>query len=111
MLNRVRLRLTYGNVMSAIAAFGTRRPGLALSQGTGDNRLTGRWRRYPPGRRRRFGCELAQTLAMASQMALLCPSGMDVWMQRELTGCTDLDRFDSTVENRTEERIEHGQAG
>jgi hypothetical protein len=54
-------------------------------------RLTERWRRLP--RRRRVGHELAQTLAVASQMALLCPSGMDVWMQRELTGCTDLDRF------------------
>jgi hypothetical protein len=28
--------------------------------------------------------EVAQTLSAASQMALLCPSGMDVWMQREL---------------------------
>jgi hypothetical protein len=44
-------------------------------------------------------------------MALLCPSGMDVWMQRELTGCTDLDRFDPNIENGTEGRIEHGQAG
>lgn len=46
-------------------------------------------------RARRVGFELAQTLSIAAQMALLCPSGMDVWMQRELTGCTDLDRFDS----------------
>lgn len=57
-------------------------------------RLIEKWRRDPP-RRRRVGCEMAQTLAVASQMALLSPSGMDVWMQRELTGCTDLDRFDS----------------
>lgn len=48
------------------------------------------------GRRaRRAGLEAAQTLSVAAQMALLCPSGMDVWMQRELTGCTDLDRLDS----------------
>ena len=46
-------------------------------------------------RRRRVGYETAQTLAVASQMALLCPSGMDVWMQRELTGCSDLERYDS----------------
>ncbi|HXS34259.1 MAG TPA: hypothetical protein VN758_10865 [Solirubrobacterales bacterium] len=45
-------------------------------------------------RAKRAGLEAAQTLAVAAQMALLCPSGMDVWMQRELTGCTDLDRFD-----------------
>ena len=43
---------------------------------------------------KRAGAVASQTLAVASQMALLCPSGMDVWMQRELTGCTDLDRFD-----------------
>jgi hypothetical protein len=43
---------------------------------------------------KRAGFELAQTLSVASQMALLCPSGMDVWMKRELTGCTDLDGFD-----------------
>jgi len=30
--------------------------------------------------------ELAQTLSVASQMALLCPSGIDVWAQRELAG-------------------------
>jgi hypothetical protein len=35
---------------------------------------------------RRAGFEAAQTLAVASQIALLCPSGMDVWMQRELAG-------------------------
>ena len=47
------------------------------------------------GRRaRRAGLDVAQTLAVAAQMALLCPSGIDVWMQRELTGCTDLDRPD-----------------
>jgi hypothetical protein len=51
-----------------------------------------RLRRNAP-RARRVGTELAQTLAVASQMALLSPSGMDVWMQRELSGCTDLDRF------------------
>jgi hypothetical protein len=48
------------------------------------------------GRRaKRAGVEMAQTLSVASQMALLCPSGMDVWMQRELTGCSDLERYDS----------------
>jgi hypothetical protein len=45
-------------------------------------------------RAKRAGSELAQTLSVASQMALLCPSGMDIWMQRELTGYTDLDRFE-----------------
>jgi hypothetical protein len=25
-------------------------------------------------------------------MAMLCPSGMDIWMQRELAGCFELDR-------------------
>ena len=58
------------------------------------NRLAEKWRRRLPNRRR-VGCELAQTLAVASQMALLCPSGMDIWMQRELTGCSDLERYDS----------------
>lgn len=38
----------------------------------------------------RAGVELAQTMSVASQMAMLCPSGMDVWMQRELGGCCDL---------------------
>lgn len=31
------------------------------------------------------GGGMAETLSVASQMALLCPTGMDVWMQRELT--------------------------
>jgi hypothetical protein len=47
-------------------------------------------RRYDNFRRRRRSrrarTELTQTLSIASQMALLCPSGMDVWMQRELGG-------------------------
>jgi len=73
-------------------------------------RLIEKWRRHLP-RRGRVGREMAQTLAVASQMALLCPSGMDVWMQRELTGCTDLDRFVSPVENGAEEEVERGQAG
>ena len=48
------------------------------------------------GRRaKRAGLDAAQALSVAAQMALLCPSGLDVWMQRELSGCTDLDRFDS----------------
>lgn len=48
-------------------------------------------RRRRAGRRaKRAGLELEQTLAIASQMALLCPSGMDVWMQRELAGCFEL---------------------
>jgi hypothetical protein len=39
------------------------------------------------GRRtKRAGVEMAQTLSVASQMALLCPSGIDVWAQRELAG-------------------------
>lgn len=37
-------------------------------------------------RARRLGIEMGRTLSIASQMALLCPSGMDIWMQRELTG-------------------------
>jgi hypothetical protein len=41
---------------------------------------------------RRAGVEAAQTLSVASQMALLCPSGMDVWMQRELAGGFELPR-------------------
>jgi hypothetical protein len=49
--------------------------------------------RRPSSRRRRARTELAQTLSVAAQMALLCPSGMDVWMQRELSDCTDLDRY------------------
>lgn len=35
---------------------------------------------------------MAQTLSVASQMAMLCPSGMDVWMQRELTAGLELPR-------------------
>lgn len=30
---------------------------------------------------------MARTLAAASQVALLCPVEMDVWIRRELTGC------------------------
>lgn len=41
---------------------------------------------------RRVGGEMSQTLSVASQMALLFPSGMDVWMQRELSGCFELPR-------------------
>jgi hypothetical protein len=56
----------------------------------------GKQRDRSNGRRvKRAGSELAQTLSVASQMALLCPSGMDIWMQRELTGCSDLERYDS----------------
>ena len=62
--------------------------------GTRTIRLIARCRRRLP-HRRRIGYEMAQTLAVASQMALLCPSGMDVWMQRELTGGSDLERYDS----------------
>ena len=47
------------------------------------------------GRRaKRAGLDAAQTLSVAAQMALLCPSGMDVWMQRELSGCFELPRQD-----------------
>ena len=37
-------------------------------------------------RTKRVGVELARTLSVASQMALLFPSGIDVWAQRELAG-------------------------
>ncbi len=48
-------------------------------------------RKRRTGRRaKRAGLELGKTLSIASQMALLCPSGMDVWMQRELAGCFEL---------------------
>ena len=49
------------------------------------------WRKQPIGRRtKRAGLELGRALSVASQMALLCPSGMDVWMQRELAACFEL---------------------
>jgi hypothetical protein len=35
-------------------------------------------------RGQRAAMDVAQTLSVAAQMALLCPSGIDVWMQREL---------------------------
>ncbi len=38
------------------------------------------------GRRRATGERIAQSLAIASQMSLLCPPGLDEWMQRELSG-------------------------
>jgi hypothetical protein len=41
---------------------------------------------------KRASIEAAQTLSVVSQMALLCPSGMDVWMQRELAGSFELPR-------------------
>ncbi len=41
---------------------------------------------------KRVATEVSQTLSVAAQMAMLCPSGMDVWMQRELAGCFELDR-------------------
>ena len=45
------------------------------------------------GRRaKHVGAGAVQTLSVAAQMAMLCPSGMDVWMQRELAGCFELDR-------------------
>jgi hypothetical protein len=37
-------------------------------------------------RGKRAAMDVAQTLSVAAQMALLCPSGIDVWMQRELAG-------------------------
>jgi hypothetical protein len=43
---------------------------------------------------KRAGAEAAQTLSVAAQMALLCPSGMDIWMQRELAGCFEQPRHD-----------------
>ena len=54
-----------------------------------------RFKKRKRSRSRRAGVELAQTMSVASQMALLCPSGMDVWMQRELGGCCDLPRRDA----------------
>jgi hypothetical protein len=35
---------------------------------------------------KRAAMDAAQTLSVAAQMALLCPAGIDVWMQRELAG-------------------------
>jgi hypothetical protein len=63
------------------------------------NCLIEQWRRRLP-RRRRVGCEMVQTLAVASQMALLCPSGIDVWMQRELTGRVELSKHDERKAQR-----------
>ena len=37
-------------------------------------------------RRRSAGFGLTETMSVASQMALLCPSGMDVWVQKQLAG-------------------------
>lgn len=37
-------------------------------------------------RRRSAGFQLTETISIVSQMALLCPSGIDVWAQRELAG-------------------------
>lgn len=37
-------------------------------------------------RRRSVGFGLTETMSVASQMALLCPSGMDVWAQEQLAG-------------------------
>jgi hypothetical protein len=44
---------------------------------------------------KRGGVELARSASIASQAAMFCPSGIDVWMQRELAGCTDMERDDS----------------
>lgn len=49
------------------------------------------------GRRaKRAGAEIAQTLSIASQMALLCPSGMDAWMRHELAAGVELPRNATT---------------
>lgn len=46
-----------------------------------------RARDKPIGRRgRRADAEAERTLRVAAQMALLCPSGMDIWVRRELDG-------------------------
>jgi hypothetical protein len=37
-------------------------------------------------RRRSAAFGLTETMSVASQMALLCPSGMDVWAQKQLAG-------------------------
>lgn len=34
----------------------------------------------------RIAFHLGETMAAVSQMALLCPHGMDAWMKRELAG-------------------------
>ena len=36
-----------------------------------------------------MGFQLAETISIVSQMALLCPSGIDTWAQRELAGYSD----------------------
>jgi hypothetical protein len=43
-------------------------------------------------RRRSAGFQLAETISIVAQMALLCPSGIDVWAQRELAGYSDASR-------------------
>jgi len=40
-------------------------------------------------RAKRVGTGMTQTLSVASQMALLFPTGMDVWMRRELGSCIE----------------------
>jgi len=42
---------------------------------------TAKQRRFRPGR---IAFHLGETMAAVSQMALLCPHGMDAWMKREL---------------------------
>jgi hypothetical protein len=43
------------------------------------------------GRRvERAGAEMAQTLSVASRMALFCPSGIDAWMRHELAAGVEL---------------------
>lgn len=43
-------------------------------------------------RTRRTGLGAAKALEIASQMALLCPSGMDAWIRHELTWQVDEER-------------------
>ena len=55
-------------------------------------------------RRRVAGEQLGQSLAIASQMCLLYPPGLDEWMRRELSGgvgsapSADAPRYRSTLE-------------
>lgn len=50
--------------------------------------------RRPRGQR--AGFQLAETISIVAQMALLCPSGIDVWAQRELSGYSDEGRRPSS---------------
>jgi hypothetical protein len=40
-------------------------------------------------RAKRAAADPTRSLTVASQMALICPSGVDVWMQREMAALID----------------------